>query len=422
MERYGDDFFRRVVANTTDVVWILTRDGARIEFINHDFSGIDREKILEEGISAVWPVMDIGCLEELLAAFKRAVEMKEPVEDVRTRHANPITRKEEFYQHTVIPIHPGGDEPVTHIQVVSRDITTVYQAHRIFSILDEVSAEIQKKTSRDNIIEFVGRRLKKNGISVIVGLMSEDRSTTRVVYSSIPKRKMRKALSLVGYDMVGDAVPTGRWALLPKVIRKRRPLYFDDPLTFLKLGVPDVDLRKRMKTVVELLDLGRIIYAPLIVDQRVIGTLTVISRDLTEMHLNAVQTFAAQFSHCLVQSRLCAENRRLQDLLEDVMNGLDSGLFVAGSTGRIIGWNSALQALLGYTHSDVIGKHVRTIGVDDDLWKEICTECSGRDERWRGSFGLRKKAAGKSRYRACAFEITRQRDSERGIACVVRKS
>lgn len=422
MTEFPEDFFKRVVYNAKDIVWILSRDQEQVAFINHDYSGIEREKILDKGMSALWPIMNIKSLEALLAAFKKAVDTGEAIQDIRTQQVNPATRKDEFYQHTIIPIH-SDDGTVSHIQVVSRDITAIHQAHDIFTILNEVSAEIQKKTTRDNILEFVGRRLKKHGIAITIGLMSEDGSQVRLAYTSIPKRKMKKAMSMVGIERIGEFVPSDKWALLPKLIRTRRPIFFDDPFTFLRLGIPDVDLRENVKEVVDLIDVGRIIYAPMIVDQRVIGTLTVISRNLTEMHLNAVQTFAAQFSHVLVQSKLHEETRKLRALLGALMNGLDFGLFIAERSGNILTWNRALRQLLGSSELDVIGKHVRTIGVDSALWEEICGECADHGGRWRGLLELKKgKGAGKTAFQASAFEVVRESESERGIACVLRRS
>jgi|GEM_PF-2138561 len=360
-----DHFYRPLLENTDNVVWVVCKDQNRIVFINRDLSGVNKEKIYEQGFSVIWPVITIETLQPLLDAFERAVMVGERTENLRTKHSNAMTGEVEHYNSTIAPIH-DREGRVSHIQVSSRDVTQNIRAQRTIDILNSVSASVQNSLLGANLFEAVGSRLKKHDIKIAV-LIVDDRGTARLEYSSFPKRKMNKTLSLLEKEKILSGIPMSELPNWKNLAKGSKGQFFDDPHYYLRSRFPDLEAGMNLMPVIELLELKKIIVAPLRVNREVIGGFLMTSDSLSKTDLTAVKAFAMQFSHAIMYSRLQADCDKMRDLLHCTLTNTRDSIFATDSRGSIVLWNRASSRLFGYKTLDVIGENIGIIGMDANL-------------------------------------------------------
>lgn len=379
MEEITEDYFRQIVENAGDTVWLLSNDRETVEFINRDISGVTRREILENGFSAIWPVMEIDGLNLLLGVFEEAITAGKARDNIRTVHRNALTGQEEHYLHSVIPVWESGGS-VSHVQVTSTDITALARTRRLVEILNSVSIEVQHWMLSPDLFRRVGEKLRKYNLSIAV-LVTQDGATVRLWYTSIPKRKLKKALALLGKERVLKGIPIDEWGGVMNMIRRKKAQFWDDPHAFLLSRLHDPVYRKNLDTVVELLGLKRVIVTPMVVGREVLGSLVMTSDTLTELDLEAARTFAAQFSHSLVNARTHQYVQRIMGYMHELRENLEEGIFVVDERSVIVSWNKAAKSLLGYGREDVIGNGVLdATGIDKSLWagleQEILSGCN----------------------------------------------
>jgi PAS domain S-box-containing protein len=420
MGKLTEDFFRKIVDNTGDIVWVVSSDQNTIEFVNRDFSGVKRQHILEKGMTAIWPVVKIESLEPLLEAFRAAAMDGRAFEDIRTVHRNATSGEEEHYLHSVMPVR-STEGTVSRIQVVSTDVTPLMRTQRLVEILNSVSTEVQQKMLSRDLFRAVGERLKKYDISIIV-LITEDGKTARLVYSSLPKRKLRKGLSLIGKEKVYTGIPVDQWRGVMRTIRHRRAQFWDDPHAFVHSRLHDKRFKKNIDSLIELFSLKRIIVTPMVAGKDTVGSLVMLSDTLTKMDLEAVKTFAAQFSHVLVNARMHRDAQRMLEYLHKIRENLNEGIFVVDERGVIVSWNRAARDLLGYEREDIIGTGIVAMGIEKSEWERLEEKALSGDGARRERVLLRAKSGTWKQFSLSAFATESRRSARAGFTCTIREA
>lgn len=365
---FPEDFYRSLIENTRNIVWVISRDEQQVVFINRDFSGLKRDKILEEGLSLIWPLMTIDSLESILYAIERAAT-GESTENLRTEHKNVLTGREEYYLNSIFPLSDSTGR-ITHIQISSREITSLVTARRTIDILNSVSDAVQNNMFSGNLFKLVGERLKKYDIHIII-FLSSDRKITRLVYTNFPVRKLKKALSIVGRDDVLTGTPIDDWLGLKRTIMHKKAEYFGDPYAYFKSRTRGVIPKSVVGDIVNLLGLSKVIVAPMIENRVSVGAFIMFSPIFTETDLSAVKTFAVQFTNALLNSQLYSDTERLKSYLGTLLEHTGEAVITADGAGRIVAWNRAASEILGFEEHDIIGGSVRKIGLDTGIWGEM---------------------------------------------------
>jgi len=375
-----EGFFRTIIENSANIAWIVERNQKRVTYINSDFSGVKKEKILEHGFSSIWPVMDIESLQLLLDAFEKAVMEGKISDNIATSHRHAVTNDEEFYLSSVVPLF-NSQGKVSHVQVSSRNITPIFRARRIIDILNSVGAAMQNNLMSGNVLRIVGDKLKKHGIHAAI-LIKTDENTGKIAYSNFPTRKTKKANSLYGTQWADSEFSLDQWPAMKRVLKTRKAVYFDDPYKYLKSRLTDPSYKKNIGKIIELLGLKKIIVAPLIVNRETIGSFMMSSEILSRSDLAAVKTFAIQFSHALMLTKLYDDCAKLRSLVGTLLKSTGEAIFATDGDDLIVSWNKCACDLLGYEKADIIGKEVTVLGIGSDL-REAVVSGSRDPDPWR---------------------------------------
>lgn len=417
MMKVPETFFQSIVNNTGDVIWVITRDQERIVYINRDFSGVKKEKILEEGLSSIWPVMDIHNLERILDAIKKVAMSGEQIENIQTVHTNSVTGLNEYYLHTVIPI-PDEDGIVSHVQIVSTEISYFINTQRTMDILNSVSATIQRNLLSKNLFKVVGKKLRMHAIYITI-MLTTDEKTAHLAYTNYPRRKVKKALGLMGKERAFTGIPIEIWKGVMHTIRHRRSQFWDDPYMFLTSRLHDKSYRKNLGAIVRLLDMKKVIVVPMVANHSTIGSLVMVSGSLTKMDVPVIETFAAQFSHAIMYSRLLKSVRKLEGFLETIVDNTEEGIIVVDENGIIVSWNRAASRLLGYSKLEILGKRIESIDVEKNLVKQFQGASGGNVTRPE-EIHIRDRSGVSRKVAVTAFPVDSGQSKDMGATMIIR--
>lgn len=367
------DFYRSLVENAKNVVWVISRDEDRVIFVNRDFCGLSREKLYNEGISAAWLHLGVDELEPLLRAIETASMRGEPTENIQAVHRNFLTGEEECYLHSVYPLHDSERE-VTHIQVTSREITPLLRTQRTLEILSTVNGTVQDNMLAGHLFKIVGRRLAGHGLYVVI-FNFQDTKMLRLEYANFPNRKLKKFMSMLGIGGPPYEFPFERFPTAKKAMTRKKALFFESSYDYLKSRILKGEAVKRIGELSQMLGDGKIIIAPMMVNRRSIGVFFMISDSLSRMDLRTVNALAVQFAHVIVHRQIFNDVRKLREHLETLLENVEEAVFTTDLQGVIVSWNRAARELLGHDRKDIIGKRVTSLGVGEGIWNTLRETC-----------------------------------------------
>ncbi len=109
---------------------------------------------------------------------------------------------------------------------------------------------------------------------------------------------------------------------------------------------------------------------PLVAHGRMIGALMVDHAEpdfFGESGLQVVQSLAQHAAQALENARLFEETRQLKAFNESIVQGVAEGILIEDSEGHISFVNPAMEAMLGYTSQELLGRSWKVIVPDDQV-------------------------------------------------------
>jgi len=184
----------------------------------------------------------------------------------------------------------------------------------LFSALADAGLQALQHLNREAIFTVVGGRLAEAGLSTYLFDMSPDGKgvVTAFRHTLQPPAEVDK---LTGRQEVGTFLPFERIPILQQVCTTLRPHYAsdrDELVGRVALALPPSAVGNARK-LTELLHLDSVIAAPLVLEGKAIGAITVLGPGLKETDLPAVMAFANQTAAALETARLLDESRQVEE-------------------------------------------------------------------------------------------------------------
>jgi len=184
----------------------------------------------------------------------------------------------------------------------------------LFSALADAGLQALQHLNREAIFTVVGGRLAEAGLSTYLFDMSPDGKgvVTAFRHTLHPPAEVDK---LTGRQEVGTFLPFERIPILQQVCTTLRPHYAsdrDELVGRVALALPPSAVGNARK-LTELLHLDSVIAAPLVLEGKAIGAITVLGPGLKETDLPAVMAFANQTAAALETARLLDESRQVEE-------------------------------------------------------------------------------------------------------------
>ena len=184
----------------------------------------------------------------------------------------------------------------------------------LFSALADAGLQALQHLNREAIFTAVGNRLAKAGLSTYLFDLSPDGKGLVVAFRNTLEAPTEVG-KLTGRQQIGNFLSFERIPILKQVCATLRPHYVsdhDELVGRLALALPPSAVGNARK-LSELLHLDSLISAPLVLEGKAIGAITVLGPGLKETDLPAVMAFANQTAAALETARLLDESRQVEE-------------------------------------------------------------------------------------------------------------
>jgi PAS domain S-box-containing protein len=281
-------------------------------------------------------------------------------------------------------------EPAVQAIVVNyRDITERVRAERLLRALNEAALAMGQALTPEEIFTAVASELKKLGFSCIVFLTDESQSRLLIRYVSYEAGAIKALEKLTGLKIENFSIPIETADVYRKVVWERKAAFIENVEDVTRQFLPK-PLKKFTGQIVRMLKIAKSIPTPLIVEDEVIGVLSVESDDLTEEDISAITAFANQMAAAwrkasLLQDlqRSLAEREQAQEELQRTTETLRKTLgatiqamaatvetrdpYTAGHQRRVANLARAIADEMGLSKEQIDG--IRMAGLIHDLGK-----------------------------------------------------
>ena len=184
----------------------------------------------------------------------------------------------------------------------------------LFSALADAGLQALQRLDREAIFGAVSSRLAEAGLSTYLFELTPDGKGLVIAFRHTLQAPAEIG-KLTGREEVGTFLPFDRIPILHQVCVTLKPHYIsdhDELVGRVALALPPSAVGNARK-LSELLHLHTLISAPLILEGKAIGAITVLGPGLKETDLPAVMAFANQTAAALETARLLDESRQVEE-------------------------------------------------------------------------------------------------------------
>jgi PAS domain S-box-containing protein len=178
---------------------------------------------------------------------------------------------------------------------VFTDITQRKRAERLLQALDQAALAMERALTPEEIFTALAGEFKKIGFSCSVFLTDESQSRLLIRYVTYEAKVIKVLEKLTGLKIEDLSIPIETTDVYRQVVQERKATFVENVEDVMRQFLPK-PLKKLTGQIMRILKIARSIIAPLIVEDEVIGLLSVQSGDLTGEDISAITAFAHQMA------------------------------------------------------------------------------------------------------------------------------
>ena len=283
-----------------------------------------------------------------------------------------------------------------HFQSIVRDITQRKRRECLTDALNQASLAMRNSLTSENIFEAVGNGLKMMGFECTIFRTNHDRSKISPEYYSYDSKVVANVEKMINVKLREIAIPIENIEIFQKTIWDQEPLIILDPDEAISQLLPET-AKGLSKQIVRLLDIGRSIYAPLIVSKQTLGMFTIQAKDLLEEDIPMVMAFADQIAANWQKARLMQELelslneqllveeflRRSEQKFRTLFELSPEAIILVGLNGIILDVNQAVEQIFERKKKEIIGQPFLDLG----FWNEDQEFLPGYNELFSRAIG-----------------------------------
>jgi len=209
----------------------------------------------------------------------------------------------------------------TKAAVVIHDITKRARAEQLLRAINHAALAMEMTLNQDEMFAAIGEEFKKLGFTYLVLPANEDQTRLYTKYLSLDSSLVAAAEKLVGTYLEGFSFPVKDVDVYRQVVCDRDTVFVEDTEAVMRQVLPR-SAKRLARQVVKLVDYSRAIVAPLVVEDEVIGVLSVQSGDLTRADMSAITAFAHQLAAAWRRTRLMQDLEKSLEELKQTQSQL----------------------------------------------------------------------------------------------------
>jgi len=220
-----------------------------------------------------------------------------------------IQETETVYGETIcslmfLPVAESG-----YVNVYGRDITEHKRAEQLLQTLNTAALAMQKALRPEEIFRAVSNELLKFGFSSVVFATDSARRHLIVKHRSFPSQAIRVAERLTSRRKGSALFPVDSIGVFQEAVLEKRSVFVQDTEEVIRQQLP-APFNRLARVLVQVLQAPKAAVAPLVVEDEVIGLLTVHGTNLFESDMQTLTAFAHQMAAAWRQAQLLEQARQ----------------------------------------------------------------------------------------------------------------
>jgi PAS domain S-box-containing protein len=225
--------------------------------------------------------------------------------------------------------------------------------------LTEIGREISATLDLESVLERIANRAQDllNARTATIRLLEEDGSLPTVVAIGKYAEKHRGTRIQMGEGITGNVAKSGKAEIINDPRKDERIVHIP--------GTPDEED-----------DYEAIIFAPLMIGERVIGVMGLwrdrpVAGPFSEDDLNFLKSLARQAANAIENARLFEEVQRQKLYSEALVQNSPVAIVTSDLENNVVSWNPAAEILFGYQAEEAIGVNVLELISDANVDAEM---------------------------------------------------
>ena len=199
-------------------------------------------------------------------------------------------------------------EPLFEFSIVE-NITAKVRAEKLLKVLNQAALSMAQALTPNEIFTAIGETLKELDYDCIILTMDESRTRLNIKHTSYSSRALQAAEKNVGLKQKKFSFPVKNVDVYSDVILNRKTIYIENSEEVMKQVIP-APAKRFAGQLVRMFDMSLAIATPLIVNDEIVGILSVQANDLIESDGLSIATFAHQVGAALRKAQLYEQAQR----------------------------------------------------------------------------------------------------------------
>ncbi|GEM_PF-951480 len=234
---------------------------------------------------------------------------------------------------------------------VFTDITERKRAADILASLNTIASRVQSRLATEDVYEILSKELSRLGIHVAIFRFTADHKEARLEHHSFVSPVIQKIEQITGYKTKKVRVNIEETPSLKDLITKRRPIIIEENLIkIIKYYIPNIT-DKIASRVADFLQVDKAIIIPIFLNQDIVGTIILLTRESVKHIIPALPLFSAQVSSALKNAHLFARVTESEKKYRSIFENSPVGIAVH-QNGKIVFINPLAAKILGYKSSE----------------------------------------------------------------------